>query len=101
VGTVERTEADALFVLIGAEPFTHWLPPEVLTDEWGYVLTGPESGRGDATELETSVRGVFAVGDVRRGSAKRVAAAAGEGASCVRLLHDHLASGESAPQGRR
>jgi len=96
-GAVERVAADALFVLIGAEPFTSWLPPQVQTDEWGYVLTGEATGRMDAAELETNVQGVFAVGDVRQGSMKRVAAAAGEGATCVRLLHDHLTRTTAAP----
>jgi thioredoxin reductase (NADPH) len=92
-GAAERTAADGLFVLIGAEPFTSWLPSEVETDEWGYVLTGEATRTDGAPELETTLHGVFAVGDVRHGSMKRVASAAGEGASCVRHIHDHLARG--------
>jgi thioredoxin reductase (NADPH) len=110
-GEIETTPAAALFVLIGAEPFTDWLPPSILRDDWGYLLTGrqctdPSCWRGgcevDAGALaahddahgplifETSLEGVFAAGDVRRGSVKRVASAAGEGAMCVRLVHEYL-----------
>jgi thioredoxin reductase (NADPH) len=92
----------ALFVFIGAEPHTGWLGDGVALDESGYVLTGDaaaravaESGEWDGVErtpllLETSLPGVFAVGDVRRGSIKRVASAVGEGAMAVRLVHEHL-----------
>lgn len=92
---------DALFVLIGAMPRTQWLPATVLRDHWGYVLTGDdvlsEGGRrawphDEAPRpLETSVRGVFAVGDARRGSVKRVASAVGEGSVVVSSVHAHLA----------
>ena len=82
-GTDETVDADALFVLIGARPHTDWLPDAVARDARGYVLTGldlvrerPERGRSSAPPLpfETSVPGVFAVGDVRAGSgqARRV-----------------------------
>ena len=71
---------DALFVLVGADPHTDWLPPAIERDARGFVVTGR-----DELALETSVPGVFAVGDVRAGSVKRVAAAAGEGAA---VLHD-------------
>ena len=86
-GAVERLPAAALFVLIGAAPFTDWLPPSIERDRWGSVVTG----RALAPLFETSLPGVFAVGDVRQGSVKRVASAAGEGSVCVRLIHDHLA----------
>lgn len=99
-GGSRRVPADGLFVLIGSEPRTDWLDPLVLRDRWGFVLTGadvPIDLRDGATEaptlrhpLETSVRGVFAVGDVRRGSVKRVASAVGEGAMVVPLVHAHL-----------
>jgi len=86
-GTTESVEAAALFVLIGAEPFTQWLDGALDLDDGGYVLTG---GR-DAALFETSMSGVFAVGDVRHGSVKRVASAVGDGSVCIRLVHDRLA----------
>jgi thioredoxin reductase (NADPH) len=90
-GRVERMPAAALFVLIGASPHTEWLPPEVARDEWGYVIT--DTGRGDhAVLFETTLPGVFAVGDVRAGGIKRVAAATGDGAICVRSIHQYLSS---------
>lgn len=90
-GTIDTLPADALFVLIGAEPFTQWLPPEVARDDWGFVQTGPSGGDASLLQYESTLRGVFAIGDVRRDSMKRVAAAAGEGAVCVRLVHEYLA----------
>ncbi len=94
--------AHALFVMIGATPHTDWLPDEVARDEHGYVLTGTQV-LDDALgglwresrppyPLETSLPGVFAVGDVRSGSVKRVAAAAGEGSMAVRYAHEYLAA---------
>jgi thioredoxin reductase (NADPH) len=90
-GAVTTVDAAALFVLIGAEPFTGWLPSEVVRDDWGYILTGPDEDAPDRLTFETQVPGVFAVGDVRRDSVKRVASAVGEGAVCVRLVHEYLA----------
>jgi thioredoxin reductase (NADPH) len=87
----ETFAAQALFILIGAEPFTAWLPAEVQRDEWGYILTGLDAGGPEQLPYESTMPGVFAVGDVRRSSIKRVAAAVGNGAVCVRLLHDFLA----------
>jgi thioredoxin reductase (NADPH) len=87
-GERERVEARALFVFIGADPCTGWLVDELALDDGGYVLTGPAVG-SDAL-LESSRPGVFASGDVRSGSARRVAAAVGEGAMAVRLVHEHL-----------
>jgi thioredoxin reductase (NADPH) len=91
---------DAVFVLIGALPRTQWLPPAILRDRWGYVLTGEdvlaEGGRRawghdeSPGPLETSLQGVFAVGDARRGSVKRVASAVGEGSVVVSSVHTHL-----------
>jgi thioredoxin reductase (NADPH) len=89
-GDTTTVDAAALFVLIGAEPFTEWLPPEVTRDDWGYICTGPDADAPDRLTFETQLPGVFAVGDVRRGSVKRVASAVGEGAVCVRLIHEHL-----------
>jgi thioredoxin reductase (NADPH) len=92
-----RLPAKALFVFIGADPRTGWLTDEVMLDNKGFVLTGAElaaaTGTGDALPLalETSAPGVFAVGDVRSGSIKRVASAVGEGSMAVRLVHQHLA----------
>jgi thioredoxin reductase (NADPH) len=88
--TTETVRAAALFVLIGAEPFTDWLPAEVSRDEWGYILTGPNEGESTRLAYESTMPGVFAVGDVRRDSVKRVASATGEGAVCVRVLHEYL-----------
>src|SRR5690606_30387101 len=86
----ERNEvADGLFVLIGAEPHTDWLEGTLERDDWGFLVTGAEVDPG-ASMLETSVPGGLAVGDVRRGSVKRVAAAVGEGAVAVQLLHGYL-----------
>jgi thioredoxin reductase (NADPH) len=96
-GAVERIAAAALFVLIGADPCTEWLPPTVARDAWGYIATGghcdchfdTDGGRAPLM-FETTMPGVFAIGDVRQGSVKRVASAAGEGAVCVRLIHEYL-----------
>jgi len=101
-GARRSVPADALFVLIGALPRTEWLGEAVVRDQWGFILTGPDLPGGTragwpATRpplplpLETSLPGVFAVGDVRRGSVKRVASAVGEGAAAVPLVHRYLA----------
>jgi thioredoxin reductase len=94
---------DALFITIGAAPHTDWVAPEVLRDRWGYVITGTdvitEGGRRawpherNPAPLESAVPGFFAVGDVRRGSAKRVASAVGEGSVVVSSVHAFLATG--------
>jgi thioredoxin reductase (NADPH) len=99
----ERTRLPArdLMVFIGGDPSTTWLPDSVTRDKGGYVVTGPEARRTaqseDAVEhvplmLETSLPGVFAAGDVRSGSVKRVASAVGEGAMAVRMVHEYLAT---------
>jgi thioredoxin reductase (NADPH) len=100
---VEEVSAAALFVMIGGEPHTQWLPDEIARDAQGYVITDRdlleqpgvhwEYDRAPLT-LETSMPGVFAAGDVRQGSIKRVASAVGEGATVVRLVHEHLREGE-------
>jgi thioredoxin reductase (NADPH) len=98
-GQRHTVEAHALFVFIGAEPHARWLGDQIALDERGYVRTGPDAfGSGDVWSrvrppgsLLTSRAGVLAVGDVRSGSVKRVAAAVGEGATAVRLCHEYLA----------
>ncbi|KQT93762.1 thioredoxin reductase [Marmoricola sp. Leaf446] len=96
-GEVERRELAGLFLLLGADPQCDWLPEAVCRDERGFVLTGrdlPQRLWVDGVpppELATAVPGVYAAGDVRAGSMKRVAAASGEGASVVPLVHGHLA----------
>jgi thioredoxin reductase (NADPH) len=91
-GETQTIEARALFVFIGADPHTEWLGGQVALDEHGFVLTGSRAGAEDCEPslLETSRPGVFAAGDVRSGSTKRVAAAVGEGSMVVRLIHTHL-----------
>jgi thioredoxin reductase (NADPH) len=80
-----------VFLFIGAEPNTDWLAKSGLVrDSKGFILTGPDVGAGRRS-LETSIPGVFAIGDVRSGSTKRVAAAVGEGAQVVATLHTYLA----------
>jgi thioredoxin reductase (NADPH) len=88
IHTGERSEIDALalFVFIGAAPHTAWLGDQVELDGSGYICTGRDGG----LLLETSLPGVFAAGDVRSGSIKRVASAVGEGAMAVRLVHERL-----------
>jgi thioredoxin reductase (NADPH) len=95
-GAEETVAADALFVLIGSRPRTDWLPPQLAKDEDGFLLTGDDVGEAWPLErqpflLETSMPGVLAVGDVRHGSVKRVAAAVGEGATAVQFVHRLLA----------
>jgi thioredoxin reductase (NADPH) len=97
-GAVDTRPAAALFILIGTEPFTQWLPPEVERDDWGYVTTGPSEVAPLRLPFESTLPGVFAVGDVRRDSTKRVASAAGEGAVCVRLVHVYLATHPEPPR---
>jgi thioredoxin reductase (NADPH) len=98
-GRAESLAAAALFVLIGATPHTDWLPSSIDRDDKGFVLTGPDLpsggvGHGASARaplpLETSVPGVFAVGDVRHGSVKRVASAVGEGSVSIRSVHQFL-----------
>jgi thioredoxin reductase (NADPH) len=93
-GANETVAADGLFVLIGARPHTDWLPAEIARDERGFLLTGADVAerrgwplRRRPFLLETSMPGVFAVGDVRRGSVKRVASAVGEGSIAIQLIH--------------
>ncbi|MBF4769090.1 FAD-dependent oxidoreductase [Nocardioides agariphilus] len=95
---VVRRNAEGLFLLLGAEPQCDWIPGDVARDGRGFVLTGrdvPKTMWADGLppeSLATSMPGVFAVGDVRAGSMKRVAAASGEGSSVVPLVHAYLGS---------
>ena len=100
-GRTEVVPASALFLLIGAEPRTDWLRAAVARDRQGYLLTGRDVlGDDDAAAawplhrppmlLETSMPGVFAAGDVRHRSVKRVAAAVGEGSTAIQLVHEYF-----------
>ena len=102
--TTETIPATALFVLIGVQPRTEWLPASILRDERGFILTDqdvPQDVPQDMPEgetqnrppllLETSLPGVFAAGDVRHGSVKRVASAVGEGGMAIQSVHQYLA----------
>jgi thioredoxin reductase (NADPH) len=96
-GQDEHLELESLFVMIGARPRTDWLPPEVQRDGDGFVVTGAESAASSLWKPdrppqphETTIPGVFAIGDVRRGSVKRVASAVGEGSVVVSEVHRFL-----------
>ena len=105
-GTEETVNADGLFLMIGARPHTEWLPAEVDRDARGFVLTGPDlPDNGWPLDrspflLETGMPGVFAAGDVRHGSVKRVASAVGEGSAAIQLLHRLFAADHLHPRGR-
>jgi thioredoxin reductase (NADPH) len=105
-GSEETVRADALFLMIGARPHTEWLPDTIRRDEQGFVLCGPDLADHDWSHdrgpflFETSMRGVFAAGDVRHGSVKRVASAVGEGSVAIQLLHQFFAADQLAPLGR-
>jgi thioredoxin reductase (NADPH) len=101
-GETTRLGSGGLFVLIGADAETDWLPPEIALDRHGYVLTGPDvsaAGRWELERdpylLETSVPGIFACGDVRFGPVKRVAAAVGEGSMAIAFVHQYLKEAET------
>jgi len=99
--TVERRAVRHVFVMTGAEPATRWLPNCVALDDKGFVKTGTDLSRDELAaagwartrpplHLETSLPGVFAVGDVRCGNLKRVASAVGEGSTAIALVHQVL-----------
>jgi len=98
-GETWTVPAPALFVLIGAQPHTQWLPPSIQRDSHGFILTGQDLTVATGAQrparpllpLETSLPGVFAAGDVRHGSIKRVASAVGEGGISIQLVHRYLA----------
>jgi len=100
----ERRDSDALFVFIGAQAETSWLPERIIRDRWGYICTGRDAkdllgGREadawpldrDPFLLETSVPGIFAAGDVRHGSIKRVASSVGAGSMAIAFVQQYLA----------
>jgi thioredoxin reductase (NADPH) len=96
-GETSRRTSGGLFIFIGADAETAWLPPEIALDQKGYVLTGPDvratrrwQPERDPYLLETSVPGIFACGDVRFSPVKRVAAAVGEGSMAIAFVHQYL-----------
>ncbi len=107
-GQDETVDAGGLFLMIGARPHTEWLPEAIERDPEGFVLTGPDL-RADLAwpldrapfSLETSMPRVFAAGDARHGSVKRVASAAGEGSVAIQLLHRLFATDQLHPRGRQ
>ena len=103
-GSTTRLESGGLFIFIGADAQTDWLPPEIVLDRRGFVLTGPDmraTGRWplerDPYLLETSVPGIFACGDVRFGPVKRVAAAVGEGSMAIAFVHQYMRDAGDVP----
>jgi thioredoxin reductase (NADPH) len=97
-GNVDRVPAAALFIFIGAAPETSWLGDAVARDERGFILTGSQIPKDLLQKnfdrppalLESSVPGIYAVGDVRQGSMKRVASSVGEGSIAVQFVHQYL-----------
>jgi thioredoxin reductase (NADPH) len=101
-GAIQNVPAVALFVLIGAQPHTSWLPKTIQCDEWGFIMTGRDFSKADRLPeawpldrppmlFETTMPGVFAAGDIRHRSVKRVASAVGEGSIAIQLVHEYLA----------
>jgi thioredoxin reductase (NADPH) len=102
-GATTRVESGGLFIFIGADAETGWLPPEIALDSRGYVLTGSDmraqghwTAERDPYLLETSVPGIFAAGDVRFGPVKRVAAAVGDGSMAIAFVHQALREAAAA-----
>jgi thioredoxin reductase (NADPH) len=97
-GTRRVVETPAVFSMIGAKPCANWLPPEILRDARGFILTGPSVAKTPAWmgadrppgAMETSCPGIFAAGDVRSGSVKRCTAAVGEGGMAIEGVHQVL-----------
>ncbi len=101
-GETARLDSGGLFVFIGADADTRWLPQEIALDHNGYVLTGPDVRAAERWDLdrdpyllETSVPGIFACGDVRLSPVKRVAAAVGEGSMAIAFVHQYLEQAET------
>ena len=101
-GTIDRAKTTGLFIFIGARPRTAWLDGLIERDDRGFILTGRDLMKDgklpkgwtldrDPSLLETNIPGVFAAGDVRHGSVKRIASAVEEGAMAVRFAHERLA----------
>jgi thioredoxin reductase (NADPH) len=103
--TLVTYEADAMFVMIGADPNTTWLPAELERDGGGYICTGRDlktwHGEREPFPLETSLPGVFCAGDVRHASIKRVSSGVGEGSMAISFIHHYLALEESAQGARK
>jgi len=104
--TTTRHQSGGLFLFIGADPETAWLPTEIALDRRGFVLTGSDMRAADRWPLdrdpyllETSVPGIFACGDVRLGPVKRVASAVGEGSMAIAFVHQYLREASEAPVG--
>jgi thioredoxin reductase (NADPH) len=106
--TTHTVAAAALFVTIGAQPHTDWLPTGILRDPHGFILTGSDLRQNGALpsgwpldrsplQFETSVPGVFAAGDVRHQSVKRVASAVGEGGIAIQMIHRYLSTLAATP----
>jgi thioredoxin reductase (NADPH) len=107
-GAVRRQDCGGLFIFIGADAETDWLPPDIARDAHGYVLTGDDVRKTDLWSLErdpylleTSVPGIFACGDVRSSPIKRVAAAVGDGSMAIAFVHRHLAGLRAASEPAR
>ncbi|WP_206446582.1 FAD-dependent oxidoreductase [Agrococcus sp. KRD186] len=105
-GIVSARTCDVLFVMIGADAMTDWLPDAIARDARGYVVAGSEAAASQhwrpkrrPYDLETSAPGVFAIGDVRSGSVKRVAAGVGEGGMAIAFVHQYLALSPASPGG--
>jgi thioredoxin reductase (NADPH) len=102
-GETSRLESGGLFIFIGADAETRWLPPEIALDPRDFVLTGSDARvaggwtlERDPYLLETSVPGIFACGDVRSGPVKRVAASVGEGSMAIAFVHQYLKDRDGA-----
>ena len=105
-GEQQFFKADGLFIFIGADPNTNWLGDSIKLDSHGFILTGSDLVQDSSKTikawplerqpllLETIIPGIFAAGDVRHGSVKRIAAGVGEGSTAIQLIHDYLSRGD-------